>query len=384
MRARQPDRSGDITRGGVRVAYDVYGEGNTPTVVLLPAWMITHSGHWKAQVPVLARRYRVITVDPRGNGRSDHPVDPAAYAFGEQAADIVAVMDATGTDQATLAGVSEGGALAAVIAATHPGRVTGLAMVSPALWSLGGRHTKRTLPWFDEVLDSEDGWALYNKHVWRRDLSKFARFFWSQVFNEPHSTKQIEDGVGWTSETDAQTLVANVRLPGGYLDDPDMTLAMLREIRCPALVMHGTDDAITPLQRGRIVAETIGADFLLLEGCGHCPQARDPVRVNRALVDFIERVTPRSQRRPVRTRWTRALDRPKSVLYLSSPIGLGHARRDLAIARALRQQHPGVQIDWLAQHPVTTFLDGSGETVHPASARLVSESGHFAGEGPRT
>lgn len=104
MRAREPDRSGVIERDGVKVAYDVYGEGHTPAVFLLPTWAITHAMHWKAQVPVLARRYRVITMDPRGNGRSDRPLDPAAYTFLEQAADVIAAMDATGTARATIAG----------------------------------------------------------------------------------------------------------------------------------------------------------------------------------------------------------------------------------------------------------------------------------------
>jgi predicted glycosyltransferase len=68
------------------------------------------------------------------------------------------------------------------------------------------------------------------------------------------------------------------------------------------------------------------------------------------------------------------------VLYLSSPIGLGHARRDLAIADELRKLHPGLQVDWLAQHPVTELLARRGERIHPASAFLASESRHLEGE----
>jgi predicted glycosyltransferase len=78
--------------------------------------------------------------------------------------------------------------------------------------------------------------------------------------------------------------------------------------------------------------------------------------------------------------WTRALARPRRALYLSSPIGLGHAMRDLAIATELRALHPDLQIDWLAQHPVTAVLEGRGERLHPLSAELASESGHFAAE----
>jgi predicted glycosyltransferase len=75
--------------------------------------------------------------------------------------------------------------------------------------------------------------------------------------------------------------------------------------------------------------------------------------------------------------WTRGLDRPRKALYISSPIGLGHARRDVAVAKELKKLRPEVEIDWLAQDPVTRVLNAEGETIHPASEWLVSESAHF-------
>jgi predicted glycosyltransferase len=80
------------------------------------------------------------------------------------------------------------------------------------------------------------------------------------------------------------------------------------------------------------------------------------------------------------TTWTRALHRPRRALYVSSPIGLGHAHRDVAIADELRKLHPDLQVDWLAQHPVTAVLDTRGERIHPLSAELASESAHIASE----
>ena len=79
-------------------------------------------------------------------------------------------------------------------------------------------------------------------------------------------------------------------------------------------------------------------------------------------------------------RWRRAVRRDKRALFVSSPIGLGHAWRDVAIARELRALHPDLQIDWLAQDPVTQVLEACGETVHPASALLANESRHIAAE----
>jgi predicted glycosyltransferase len=79
-------------------------------------------------------------------------------------------------------------------------------------------------------------------------------------------------------------------------------------------------------------------------------------------------------------RWTHALARRRRALYISSPIGLGHAQRDVAIADELRRLRPDLEIDWLAQHPVTAVLEGRGERIHPRSAELASESAHIAAE----
>ena len=61
---------------------------------------------------------------------------------------------------------------------------------------------------FDDVLDTDEGWAKYNRHYWLRDYQGFLEFFFSQCFTEPHSTKQIEDCVGWGLETTPETLIA--------------------------------------------------------------------------------------------------------------------------------------------------------------------------------
>jgi predicted glycosyltransferase len=124
------------------------------------------------------------------------------------------------------------------------------------------------------------------------------------------------------------------------------------------------------MRKERRLRASPGASWTL-EGSGHGPQARDPVRINLLVRDFVApRPPPRS--------WTRA--RGKRVLYVSSPIGLGHARRDIAIARQLRRLHPDLEIEWLAQHPVTAALEAAGETVHPASGELANESGHIESE----
>ncbi len=70
----------------------------------------------------------------------------------------------------------------------------------------------------------------------------------------------------------------------------------------------------------------------------------------------------------------------KKAIYVSSPIGLGHAQRDVAIAKELKALVPDLDIEWLAQDPVTRVLQAEGETIHPASRHLASESRHIESE----
>jgi pimeloyl-ACP methyl ester carboxylesterase/predicted glycosyltransferase len=383
MRARLPDAEGRVTRDGVGLFWESHGSGE-PTVLLLPTWSIVHSRIWKMQVPYLARHYRVVTFDGRGNGRSDRPAGAAAYADTEIVADAVAVMDTTGTDRAIVVGLSLGGAWALRLAAEHPDRVEALVLEAPSV-PFGEPLASRNDHPVDEPLDAYDGWDKYNHHYWRQDYRDFLDFFFARCFSEPHSTKPIEDAVGWGTETDAETLISTQLAP--YFEDgPDpLTVAadLAARVRCPSLVIHSADDEITSVTRGREMGRVLGAEFIELSGSGHIPSVREPVLFNRILRDFIDRVHrpqpgPASPRAPAVRR--RSLSRPPRALYISSPIGLGHARRDVAIANELRRLVPELEIDWLAQHPVTTVLASRGERLHPASAHLASESSHIEDE----
>jgi pimeloyl-ACP methyl ester carboxylesterase len=369
-RARYPDESGYVERDGVRLFYEVYGSGE-PTVLLLPTWSIIHSRHWKMQIPYLARHCRVVTFDGRGNGRSDRPQDAAAYDEREFAADALAVLDATETQRAVIVGFSLGGQRGLILAAEHPERVDGAVFIGPNFQGGGDVLPERAVfDDFDREYDSYEFWAKYNRHHWLRDYCDFVEFFMSQMFTEPHSTKPIEDAVGWALETDGETLIATHEGPGLT---PEESGALCRRIRCPVLVIHGAGDAITSVTRGAALAEQVGGELVVLEGSGHAPHVRDPVKVNLLLRDFIAPPRPAA-------RWVRGKSRRKRALYISSPIGLGHAQRDVAIADELRKLHPDLEIDWLAQHPVTAVLEARGERIHPGSRHLANESGHIESE----
>src|SRR5579862_3484798 len=160
MRAREPDSSGYVQRGGVSVYYEVFGDGS-PTILFLPSWSIVHSRIWKAQIPYLSRHFRVIAFDGRGNGKSDRPTEPGAYVRQEFAEDAVAVMDATDTAKAIVVGLSRGGVDAMILAADFPGRVEGAVLVCPVS-PLGEPSTTRTYSWNDK-LETTEGWAKFNR-----------------------------------------------------------------------------------------------------------------------------------------------------------------------------------------------------------------------------
>jgi pimeloyl-ACP methyl ester carboxylesterase/predicted glycosyltransferase len=370
MRAREPDQSGHVERAGVRLYYEVFGSGEE-TIVFMPTWSIIHSRQWKAQIPYFARHYRVVTFDGRGSGGSDRPEAARLYTEDEFAADALAVMDATGTRAAVLVSLSVGAIRSLIVAARHAERVRGLAFIAPSL-RLTPLPPERAFAFVDP-LGTDEGWAKFNQHYWLRDYRGFLEFFFSRMFTEPHSTKQIEDCVGWGLETTPETLIATVLAPK---PDRDEILALCRDVRCPVLVIHGADDAISPATRGEALAQATRGTLILLDGAGHGPHARDPVKVNLLLRDFADDVSARRRGEAVR-RWPRAATRRRRALFVSSPIGLGHALRDVAIARELRRLVPDLQIEWLAQHPVTCVLEAEGERVHPASALLASESRHI-------
>jgi pimeloyl-ACP methyl ester carboxylesterase len=283
-RARYPDHSGYVERDGVRLYWEVYGAGK-PTVFLLPTWSIVHSRHWKMQIPYLARHWRVVTFDGRGNGRSDRPRDAAAYDEREFAADALAVMDATETEHAAIVGFSLGGQRGLILAAGHPGRIDGAVFIAPNFPGGGEALPERTVYDFDTEYDTVEGWAKHNRFHWLRDYRDWVEFFISKIFTEPHSTKPAEDAVGWGLETDAETMILTQEAAGLT---PEEARELCSRVRCPVLVIHGDRDAIASWTRGAALAEQTGGELVVLEGSGHAPHIRDPVKVNLLIRDFVK------------------------------------------------------------------------------------------------
>jgi pimeloyl-ACP methyl ester carboxylesterase len=168
-RARYPDQTGFVERDGVRVFWEAYGTGDQ-TILLLPTWEIVHSRIWKGQIPYLARRFRVVTFDPRGNGRSDHPPEPGAYDRREFVADAIAILDTLGVDRAVV--VSWCAGVGILLAAEHPERVSALVDISSDGPVSEEPADEFDYP-FDQELPTDEGWAKWNRHYWLRDWPSF-------------------------------------------------------------------------------------------------------------------------------------------------------------------------------------------------------------------
>src|SRR5215467_10773576 len=206
MRARHPDSDGIVVRDGVEIRYERYGDG-WPAILLLPTWSLVHSRHWKMQVPYLARHFTVVCFDGRGSGGSGRPGDASAYRHAAFAADALAVMDAAGIGSAVLVSLSRGALWALRLCAEHPDRVLGSVFIAPTA-RLMPPLAERLVQRFNEVMDDPVGWQTYNAHYWKRHYPEFVTFFAGRIFTEPHSTKQVEDVIGWGLETDGETLAA--------------------------------------------------------------------------------------------------------------------------------------------------------------------------------
>ena len=282
-RARYPDHEGYIERDGVRVFYEVYGSGN-PTVLLLPTWSLMHSRHWKMQIPYLARHCRVVTFDGRGNGRSDRPREAAAYDEREFAADALAVLDATETERAVIVGFSLGGQRGLLLAAEQRERIEAAVFIGPRFLGGGELLPERTVYDFDTEYDTDEGWAKHNRFYWLRDYPDWVEFF----IEDLHGAALDEADRGWRGlgardrRRNPDRYAGRAGLDAGGVAGA-LSARSLSRARDPRRERCGQ------LSHARCgLREQTGGRLVVLEGSGHAPHIRDPVKVNLLIREFLD------------------------------------------------------------------------------------------------
>ncbi|SCE75589.1 Pimeloyl-ACP methyl ester carboxylesterase [Micromonospora viridifaciens] len=261
-----------IEVNGAALAYDEAGSGSP--VVLVHAG-IADRRMWRGQLPALAARHRVITVDLRGYGDSELP--PAPFAHHD---DLVGLLDALGIAQAALVGCSFGGKVAVDTALAYPERVSALALFGAPV--SGNEWSEETEQLWDELvgeLDPEDFAATAAGEV----------RFW--VVGPTRRPEDVDpELVRFAEEMDRRALAAELALSAvevGELDPP--AIDRLTELRMPVLVGTGADD-LADLRRlaDQIAAEAPqGVRLPDVPNAAHLLPLERPEPVNAALLNFL-------------------------------------------------------------------------------------------------
>jgi len=349
-----------VSRPDAKIFYEVTGGGTRDLFMCPPCQPVVGGRMWKNNIPYLARYFRVGTMDPRGHGRSDRPA--TGYDFATRYGDLVAVLEQAVRPPFALLAFTCSTMPAVRYVLDHPGAVSHLIVV--------GAQYRQSLPQpFEEKV----------ARVIREDFANWKHRLFTKMYPEPHSLRAIEDNFQWVTETTPDILVEALGQIG-----KDNVYDVLGQLTVPTLLIHGTDDPIVPYSHGQKFAAAVPeARLVTFEGGGHGLPGRDCVKVNRLIRDFVldRPVTSHSIPRTTERKAPAVLrGRPaRRVLWLSSPIGLGHIQRDIAMARALREAFPDTTVDFLAADPSRRVVEHLGERLHPATELLHNESAHFEG-----
>ena len=249
--------------GGGRLYVEVHGPDDGEPLLLLEGLGGDLPG-WRRNIPTLGEELRVIAFDFRGNGRSDLP--PADATMATFVDDTLAVLDDLDVPAAHLYGQSFGGMVALELALDHPDRVRSLIL---AATHPGHRHA---VPSRARVPKGRPWEALY-----------------SEAFLHDHPDEVAADLRAGTAQPEeaARRQWSAMRSFDAY--------DRLPSVRVPTLVLHGTEDRTIDPANARLLAERIpGAELVLLPGAGHVYHAEQPHEADRAVLNFIRRVSERA------------------------------------------------------------------------------------------
>lgn len=267
------------TPDGTRIAYAEVGTG--PPLVKAANYLNHIEYDWESPVwrpflHALARQYRLVRYDARGNGLSDWDVDN--FSLDAFVSDLETVVEAARHQTFALFGISQGCALAVAYAVRHPERVSRLVLYGGFVRGKRRRGSARDIEQADALLTlMRDGWG--------RDNPAFRQVFTS-LFIPGGTAQQMQ----WWNDLQLKTTSPEnaVRMRRAW-DDIDVS-DLLPHVHVPTLVLHCRDDAVQPFDEGRRLAAAIpGANFVALEGRNHVILQDDPswLRFLAEINDFL-------------------------------------------------------------------------------------------------
>jgi 3-oxoadipate enol-lactonase len=260
------------TINGYELAYLLHGEPDRPVVVLCHA-LATSMDIWAYQLPLLARRFRVLRYDLRGHGRSAAP--GSSYTLEELASDVAALLDHLEIARAAFVGLSIGGMVGQVFALQYPEKLSALVLCSTGSRTEPQAKTTiedRILKVRADGLNSQLGATL-------------ARWFSAKFVEEAPAT------IAWVSDLILGTSVDGYTGCARAIQSLDLTDA-LAEIRVKTLIVPGEFDAAFPEKISRVINQKIqNSDLVLLKGAAHLGNVEQAHLFNEILLEFLGRIS---------------------------------------------------------------------------------------------
>ena len=257
---------------GTRIHYEVTGRvGRTP--VLMIQGLGASKNAWNLQRIAMATRFRIISFDNRGAGRSDKPTAP--FTLEQMADDAIAVLDAAGIETAPIVGASMGGVISQIVAVKHPQRVRSLTLVCTAC---------RNHPWRQELLQS---WAKTAEEKGMIEVGKEA----AQWVMSPRSFRRLVPAVTWMGPLAAlrprHSFVSQIH---AILDTREDLVDQLSTITAPTMVIVGNQDILTPRGDSEEIAERIpNSELVVISGAAHGLMMEHSSTFNKILIEFLQR-----------------------------------------------------------------------------------------------
>ena len=257
---------------GTRIHYEVTGRvGRTP--VLMIQGLGASKNAWNLQRIAMATRFRIISFDNRGAGRSDKPTEP--FTLEQMADDAIAVLDAAGIETAHVVGASMGGVISQIVAVKYPQRVRSLTLVCTAC---------RNHPWRQELLQS---WAKTAEEKGMIEVGKEA----AQWVMSPRSFRRLVPAFTWMGPLAAlrprHSFVSQI---DAILNTREDLVDQLSTISAPTMVIVGNQDILTPRGDSEEIAERIpNSELVVISGAAHGLMMEHSSTFNKILIEFLQR-----------------------------------------------------------------------------------------------
>ena len=257
---------------GTRIHYEVTGKsGATP--VLMIQGLGASKNAWNLQRIAMATRFRIISFDNRGAGRSDKPTEP--FTLEQMADDALAVLDAAGIETAHVVGASMGGVISQIVAVKYPHRVRSLTLVCTAC---------RNHPWRQELLQS---WAKTAEEKGMIEVGKEA----AQWVMSPRSFRRLVPAFTWMGPLAAlrprHSFVSQI---DAILNTREDLVDQLSTITAPTMVIVGNQDILTPRGDSEEIAERIpNSELVVISGAAHGLMMEHSPTFNKILIEFLQR-----------------------------------------------------------------------------------------------